>query len=270
MRLKTKAGILTTTIIFVFFILQIIDFGEWFRFNEDITKSFIISALLYFGLYWVLGFKIRGIRFLTILGHSAYIIFIQSLFIELVIFQDVARISEKTFSFLILLIWGLSIYFLFLTANILNVSYISRIPLAQAAKASNFLYNLFSAYFSFLLILRLGIPEVYKLLLFLAVIFILTLNMFWFKKESRTQLFGETFAVVLFMMMLFVIMIMWPIPVELAALLYIVVFYILVSLGLEERETTSFIMRVEYILLLLVSIFLLLKLSVWGINGSII
>lgn len=270
MKIRTKAGILTISLIFLFFILQIVDLGSIVSFNEEITKALIISVYFFFGLFWVFGFNIKGIRFLTILGHSSYIVFIQSLFIELIVFQDVGRISEKTISLVILLLWGVSIYLLILTANILNVSYVSRIPLAQAAKASNFLFNLFAAYFSFLLVLRLGTIEIYKMFLFLGVVFILTLNMFWFKRESRRQLFGETIAVVIFMMMLFLMMMVWPIPVELAALFYIVVFYILVSLGLEERETTSVLMRVEYIILLIISVFLLLRMSIWGINGSIL
>lgn len=270
MTLRSKAIILSILFIFLYLVLQIIDLSKVFSINQEVVKALVVSILFLVGLYWVLGFNIRGIRFITILGYSFYLVFIYSLFLELIVFQNVSRISEKTLSLLILLVFGFSIYFIILTVNILNVSYISRIPLAQAAKAANFLYTLFGAYFSFLLILRAGVEIPFKLIPFVLVVFLLTLNTFWFKKESVKQLFGETIAVVLIMGTLFCIFLIWPLSVEVATMLYIVVFYILLGLGLEERETTSTLMEIEYVVLLVFTIFLLLKLTAWGINGPIV
>jgi len=268
MTLRTRAIILSVLFLFVFAILQVIDIGRVVNLNEDIFKALFLSTVFFIGLYWVLAFNIKGIRFVTILGYSSFLIFIQSLFLELIVFQHLGRISEKTISFFVLLLFGLGIYFLILTLNILNVSYLARIPLAQAAKAANFLYTLFGAYFSFLLLLRSGIEEIFKLVFFTCITMLLTLNIFWFKKESQRQLFGETGAVVLMMVTLYLVLLMWPLTVEVGAMFEIVVFYVLLGLGLEERETTSVVMRVEYMVLVFVAALILLKLVSWGINGS--
>lgn len=270
MTLRTKAIILTLLFIFTYTVLQIVDLGKAVSLNQEIVKALLVSFLFFFGLYWVLGFNIKGIRFITILGYSSFLVFIMSLFLELIVFQHIGRISEKTISLLVLSVFGLALYFLILTVNILNVSYISRIPLAQAAKAANFLYTLFGAYFSTLLLLRSGVGEILQLVSFTLTILLLTLNIFWFKKESIRQLVGETSAVVLCMFTLYLVFMMWPLSVEVASMFYIVVFYILLGLGLEERETTSMIMRVEYMILLAVAVFFLLKLAVWGINGTLL
>jgi len=254
----------------VYVVLQVVDLGKVINLNQEIVKALLVSLLFFFGLFWVLGFNVKGMRFVTILGYSSFLVFIQSLFLELVIFQHIGRISEKTISLFLLLLFGITIYFLILTVNILNISYVSRIPLAQAAKAANFLYTLFGAYFTFLLLLRSGVGEVVEIVIFTLVILILTLNTFWFKKESIRQLVGETSAVVLCMITLYLIFLMWPLSAEVASMFYIVVFYILLGLGLEERETTSVVMRIEYMLLFGVAVFLLLKLAVWGINGTAI
>jgi len=270
MNLRTKAIITTVMFSFVYLILQIVDLGKVFSIDQDVLKAFIVSILFLFGLYWVLGFKIKGIRIITILAYSSYLVFIMSLFLELVIFKNVGRISEKTLSLIILIIYAFGVYFLILTMNILNKSYVSRIPLAQAAKAANFLYTLIASYFSFLIILRSGIDFYFKVIIFTLVIFLLTLNLFWFKKESRRQLFGETNAVVVIMVLLFLVLLMWPLSVELSTMFFTIVFYILLGLGLEERETTSPLMSFEYIVLLIIAVFLLLKLTTWGINSSLI
>jgi hypothetical protein len=270
MKLRTRAFVLTLLFIFVFVLLQTIDLSRVTSFNQEVLKALAVSLVFLGGLYWVLHFKVKGIRLITILGYSSYLVFIQSLFLELIVFQNVGRISEKTVSIIILIIFGLLIHFLILTVNILNVSYISNIPLAQAAKAANFLYTLSGAYFSFLLILRSGAGAFWKLIAFTAVVFLLTLNLFWFKKESFRQLIGETVAVVFALVTLFVGFLLWPLPVEVSTMFYMIVFYILLGLGLEERETTSTLMRVEYAALLGIAVFLLLKLAVWGINGPIL
>ncbi len=270
MKLRSKAIIVSILFIFIYLILQIVDLKEFIGVNQEVIKAAIMSVIFLVGLYWVVGFNINGIRFVTILGYFSYIVFIFSLFLELIVFQNVGRISEKTISLLILFIFGITIYFLILTANILNISYISRIPLAQAAKAANFLFTLFGAYFSFLLILRIATDIQFKLIPFVLVVFLLTLNTFWFKKESFKQLFGETIAVVLFMLTMFVVFLVWPLSVEVAAMFYIIIFYILLGLGLEERETTSTLMGIEYTILLVIAGFILLKLTNWGINGPII
>jgi len=270
MNLRTKSIVVTIIFTFLYLVLQIIDFRQVVSVDQDVLKAFIVAFVFLLGLYWVLGFKIRGIRLITILGYSSYLVFIQSLFLELIIFQNVGRISEKTLSLLILIVFAFSVYFLILTMNILNISYVSRIPLAQAAKAANFLYTLIGAYFSFLIVLRSGIDFYFKIIAFLLVIFLLTLNLFWFKKESIRQLFGETIAVVAVMLLLFIVLLLWPLSVELSTMFFTIVFYILLSLGLEERETTSALVSFEYIILLGVAIVLLLRLTVWGINGPLL
>ena len=150
MGLRTRAIILTLLFLFVYIVSQLVDLGGVVSLNQEIIKALIVALLFFLGLYWVLGFNIKGIRFITVLGYSSFLLFIQSLFLEIVVFQHIGRISEKTISFFVLLFFGLTIYFFILTLNILNISYISRIPLAQAAKAANFLYTLFGAYFTFL------------------------------------------------------------------------------------------------------------------------
>ncbi|MBU0975936.1 MAG: hypothetical protein ABIE03_03330 [Patescibacteria group bacterium] len=270
MKLRSKAISLSVAFVLVFFVTRFLDLEKFFGVNNEILRALIVSLVFFAGLSWVLNFKVKGIRVFTILGHSAFIVFIQTLFLELIVFQDASRISEKTISLLILFFWGVVIYFLVLTVNILNVSFISQIPLGQAAKASSFVYYLFTAYFAFLLVLRSGAPLHMKLLLFVVVIVINTVTTFWFKKESNKQLLTESGAVIFFMITVFVLMMIWPLPVELASMFLIIIYYILIGLGLEERETTSLLIRVEYFVILIFAVIFLLKLSIWGINGTIV
>lgn len=270
MTLRTKAIILTFVFILIYIVLQIVDLGEEVPVNQVLFNALVVSGIFFIGLYWVLAFRVKGIRFITILGYASFLVFVQSLFLELIVFQNIGRISEKTISLIALAFFGLVIYLLILTVNILNVSYVSRIPLAQAAKAANFLYTLFGAYFSFLLLFKIGLGDIVKLIVFILVVSLLTLNILWFKKESFRQLFGETSALVLCMVTLYIALIIWPLQVEVSSMVYTVVFYILLGLGLEERETTSVLMRIEYLILMIIVVFLLLKLVVWGINGPVI
>ena len=268
MKLRSKAIILSgiTTLIFAF--LQFVDIRSILSFDKNITVAAFISIFFVVGLNWVLGFKVKGLRIITVSGYSAFLIFIFTLFIELIIFQNIERITAKTFSILILSLYSIVIYTITLTMNILNVSYISRIPLVQAAKASNFLYTLFGAYFAFLLISRSGINELLKVLFVVFVVFLLTINILWFKKESVKQLIGETMAVVLAFLTLNIVLIVWPLNVELYSMVSIIVFYILLNLGLEERETTSLWVKMEFLILGIVVLLLVLRFASWGINGS--
>jgi hypothetical protein len=268
MNVRTKATILTIFFIIVFSALQFVDFSKITSIDPNILSALIVSTVIYLGLYWTLGFEIKGFRFVTILGAAAFIVFIQSLFLDLIVLQDVVRISEKTFSIVVIAVFGLSVHFLILTSNILNKSYISQIPLAQAAKAAYFIYTLFAGYFAMLLILKSGISLYLQPILFISMIFFLTINIFWHKKESFRQLIGETSAVVLFMLTVYMVLLPWPLAVEVASMFYVVIYYVLLGLGLEVRETTSFVMRVEYAVLFLVAVILLLNIAVWGINGT--
>ncbi|MDD3648213.1 MAG: hypothetical protein PHS44_07010 [Candidatus Dojkabacteria bacterium] len=270
MKLRTKAIVLSLTFVFVFFVIRFLDLERFLRINNEVLRAVLVSLVFFGGLAWVLNFRVKGVRVLTVLGHSAFTVFIQSLFLELIIFQDASRISEKTISLLILLVWGIVIYFLILTVNILNISFISQIPLGQAAKASSFVYYLFTAYFAFLLILKSGADLPVKLIFFIIVISINTITTFWFKKESSKQLLTESGAVIIFMLTVFVLLVIWPLPVELASMFLIIIYYILLGLGLEQRETTSLLMRIEYFIILGFAVVFLLKLSIWGINGTII
>lgn len=270
MTLRTRAVITTFFLTLVFGILQFVDLSQVFGVNQILVKAVALGLLFFVGVYWVLGFDIKGMRFLSILGNSSTLIFIFALFIEIVIFQNTERISQKTFSLFVLGLFTVLIYFLILTANILNVSYISQIPLARAAKASNFIYTLLGAYFSFLLILKSGIEVYFRIPIYTVVVLFLTFNVFWFKRESFRQHLGETVAVVLCMVLLHLVILLWPLSVEVSSMLFTIVFYILLGLGIEETEMRTFLMRAEYIILLIIVVLVLLKLAVWGINGSII
>ncbi len=268
--LRTKAVILTILFLILYVGLQVPQFMSIEILNPELVRAFLVSFFFFIVLWWVLGFRVKGVRFITILGYPSFIVFVQSLFLELIIFQNVERLTAKTASLIILLIFGGAIYLLILTVNILNISYLKRIPLAQAAKAANFLYALFTTYFAYLLILRAGVGEFLQIIMLSLTTFYIALNVFWFKKESRRQWLGETIAAVFTMAFLFVVFLLWPISAELASMIYIIVFYILLGLGLEERETTSTLMRLEYLGLLIVAIILMLHFAVWGINGAVL
>lgn len=270
MQLRTKAVLTTSIFLLVYGVLQFIELPEQIQINQLLVKAVVVALLFFFGLYWVLGFNVKGIRFLTILGNASVLVFIQALFLEVIVFQNVGRISQKTFSLGVLLLFGVALYFLILTVNILNVSFVSDIPLARAAKASNFIYTLLSAYFAFLLILKSGVVLPIQIAIFVFIIFFLTFNTFWFKRESRKQHFWETVAVVVCMIALYSILLLWPLSVEISAMIFTVVYYVLLGLGIEERATTSTLMRVEYLAVLILALFLLLKLANWGINGPIL
>ena len=268
--LRTKAVISAFMTAMLIGALQFLDVSFLPGINQNIIRSLIAALFFAFSLEWVLNYNIRGIRLITLLTYSSFLVFIYSLFLELIVLQDSARISERTFSIFVLLSFFISIYLLILTVNILNVSYISKIPLARAAKAANFLYTLLGAYLSFLLVARSGIFSPLKVIGMTLSVFLFSLNIMWFKKESRKQLWGESIALTLAMFTMFVVFLLWPVSAELYSMFFIIVFYILLNLSLEERTSTGFLLKLEYVVLFLLAFILLLKITVWGINGSII
>lgn len=270
MKVRLKAVIAAITTVGSFLLLQVIDLSTLTNITPEVLNSIVVSVLFLIGLLWVLNFRLRGFRILSLLLYPSFLVFIISLFLGLAILQNNQRISQKTLSVLIILLFAVFVYFLILTINILNKSYISEIPLAKAAKAANFIFTLFGAYLSFMQIFRAEVHVFFKMFAFFLLTFLFAFNLFWFKGESKRQLIGETWAVTFTMLASFVLLLMWPISVELAALFHIIVYYILVGLGLEERESTSKLMRLEYYILLLVVVFFVFQLTQWGVNGLLI
>lgn len=180
-------------------------------------------------------------------------------------------ISQLVIGGIISLIFALLSYFVLLTVNILNNSIHRDLPLAQAARASQFIFSLVSAYLTLILFFSSNFDFPIKLLMIGVFVYFLTyLTILLLPTENKKTALFKTLSittVVLFATFVFGI---WPIDYVYAILGIAIVYYILLSVSLEIRGHVNKYIWSEYGFLIgLISLLLLLN-SFWGINGPLI
>lgn len=269
---RTRATILTGVITVLFFVLQSIDFLDLLKidFVFDFIKPTILAIVTYFGVAWVLSFRVGKERFLTVLLFPALSIFILTLYVELIlgsIFQDVDRIAVQLFaSFVVAFI----AYILILTTNILNVSYLDKIPLGQAGRAAHYVLTLVSSYLFFSLIFSNSIFIPIKLTSIFLLSWLYSFMALWTIDLRANLRLVASFAIGLSMFIFAGVLMMWPVPSEYLALILSLIFYMSLGIALEIREVLSKKIWIEYAFIYFVIVTILFLMSVWGINGRLI
>lgn len=239
------------------------------NFNNFIIVNLVFGALLLLiGTLWTLFFKIKKITFFTI-GMFPSLAAVPFLGLTLSLLLSVnATVNKFIFSMGVSLAYGAGIYLLLLTVNILNTSVYVKIPLEQAAKASQFIFSLITTYLTLIFVYGSELDFFLKLIFIASVIFYFSYSCIWFLREiSLQQVLFRSLNILFLMSLAVVIFSVWPINYVYAMLSTAVIFYILLSMSLEMRTNLTKYVWLEYSVLILLITVLLVSNSVWGING---
>jgi hypothetical protein len=243
------------------------------KLNFDPVKYLLLALVVYLGTYWVVYFKVKGERFLTVLLFPAIsvvaISFLTDLIVAQLLLPSLGEFGQISFGIFSMLIFGIFLYIILLTVNILNAASLTDIPLGQAARAAMFLLVLVVAYIAFFLLYSndISIFVRFPLLSFFGG-FLLYISLWTIKMPIGQRIIAGT-AVGLLLGTIGLILSVWPIASAYIALVLSLFFYICLNIAMEIRETLSQFIWLEFIILFGLIMMLLIILSEWGINGGL-
>jgi hypothetical protein len=270
---RQKIFISTTVLTIVYLFFQRIDFIDLFNlgdFSIDFLKPIILGALGFICMYWISEFKITGERFITILCFPMVGILVFSLFVELIINSIFGQLGIISFIIFSGLFFALFTYILLLTANVLNMAHSMDIPLGQAGRAAYYILNMVIEYLLFLIIISNEILILLQItFLFLVSFFIVTSTLWTIRLRAGRRVLISSSISFLVAFAYFVLS-MWPVDITYIAFVLLIILYITLGIALEIREHISRMVWFEYFLLLSFIFLLLMIISSWGINGSLI
>jgi hypothetical protein len=240
-------------------------------FNSYIIGNILImSSLIVFCSFWIIGFKKNRQTIVTIVFFPTIAVLPLFLFISSVSFYINHTYNQFYFASIVSLALGIVLYLLFLTMNILFNAHFKPIPLEQAAKAAQFIFVLISTYIMLIYAFGSNLNVLFKLGLVSIFIFYFSYVSMWTLKElSVEQITLRSFVMVMIMLLSIVVFSIWPVNYIYAMLSSATIFYIMLSIGIEVRTFLGRYIWVEYMILIFLTTMLLFMTSVWGINGSI-
>jgi len=269
---RTRAILLATTITVVFFVLQgvsLLDLLE-LNFGFDFLELFVLSLITYFGIFWVANFRISGERFITVLLFPAMTLFILMLYIELIIDSILGDVGKVVTQIVASVIVAAISYILILTANVLNIGFLEKIPLSQAGRAAHYVLTLISSYLFFSIIFSNSFPVVLKLAAVFLISYLFTSIALWTIDIRYNQRLLASLAIALMMFGFSFVLVIWPIGSEYLALILSLVLYMALGIALEVREVLGARIWLEYGFLYVIIVLILFIISNWGINGRLI
>lgn len=241
------------------------------NFSYIISNSVIIIAILFFLNLWVLFFNVRKTALVTI-GMYPSIAILPYLILTISILLTIgSTINKFLFSAGLSFGFGILVYLLILTSNILNGSLQISLPLEQAAKATQFIFSLISSYLMMVFILGANLQIAMRLIYIIPFIFYFSYSGVWFLKGiNSNQILLKSIGVTMTMALAIVVLSIWPIQSAYSILSAAVIYYILLNVALENRPKLGKNIWIEYIFLATLIVLLLFTNSIWGINGAII
>lgn len=152
---------------------------------------------------------------------------------------------------LVSVIYGISIYILFLTMNVYSVSYIKTIALYRAARGVGFLLTLVAFFLALDGLISLRLQYYFNGPFVFLLTFPLYLQGYWtstLQNKMDGKLFTMSVIAALLQAQVSVIMFFWPVGVIVGSLFLTILFYILLGLGESELEGRLFSQTVrEYL-----------------------
>jgi len=231
----------------------------------------VLAGILFILNLWVLFFKVNLKTAITVAAFPSMTI-IPYFILSISVFDTVSNPLIK-----IALSIGIAIgtviisYMLMLTSNILNGSLFKRLPLEQAAKASQFIFGLISTYLILIYLFSSNLGLLGKLLLFLVfVIYFTYSSLSVVQGLDDKQIVMRVASIAATMVLTILVLSLWPIDSIYAILTIAVVYYILLNIALEIRVNIGRSIWWEYSVLICLVVILLLTNAVWGIRGTII
>ncbi len=142
---------------------------------------------------------------------------------------------------MVIILYGISVYFLFLTENVFSVSSLKTIALYRAARGVGFLFTLIAFFFTLNALISLKFSYFYEGLLVFIITFPLYVQGYWtstLQDKMNSRLRYLSLVSSLLQAQISVILFFWPVGVIVGSLFLTILFYILLGLGqceLEER-----------------------------------
>lgn len=271
-RTRTRIIIATSVLALVYMALSFIDTRSSISnsIGFDPIKPLILGALTYLLSSWVVHFKVRGERLLTILFFPSFVVFSLTLLGEVLLGAVFSAYGQFGLLMISTLIFWVVTYITLSTINILNVSYVKEIPLGQAARAAHFILTLMVAYISFFLIFSNDIFLILKEALIMGLTFVLVYMSLWTTNPSKRQRITAASNISVLITILAFILSLWPINSTYIALILILVFYVFLGISLEIREIINKWIWIEYISVFVLIFLILFLLAEWGINGHLL
>lgn len=263
MEKRTKAILVSATI--ALFLLVSSSLG--------IEKSTLIAVfaaiIMYFGLYWVLEFEIVGLRlvFLFILP----VLFVFSFVERSVYFSEILGGGNSGQGLLFLsVLLGVVSYVIILTANILNVASLKKIPLAQVAQTSLYFFTVILVFLITDVIQSFETGVFIDLIWLAGATFLAVSQLIWFVLSDMKMMFRISFVIILAVIFWYVVFSYWPISFLLLNLSVAVIFYILCGFVMHTaKKSLTRGTLIEYSILIISILFLIFLSSDWGSFGVI-
>ncbi len=236
----------------------------------DIISSITMSVVMFFGIWWVVEFRVKYFRVFTVLLFPALFILVVSIFADLSLFQSVFRLSGTLMSIVIGLFISVISYFLILSSNILNVSSVSGIPLERAAKTAQYVFSLLFTYFSIMLVNSLSLNIWVKIICMIIIFTYVCYQTFWILSLPANKLHFISLTTSLLLSVSLPVLYLWPIKPEFIALFYTTSLYVILGRALDRTGGSNVGLIFEYsIVVLVVTLYCIIS-AVWGINGRLI
>lgn len=248
-------------------ILQVLRIED---FSLDLFKPLILFLLTYIFMFWISEFKIKGERFITVLGFPSLGVFVVTLFVELLSSSLFGQLGFITFTVLTCAAFSVFTYVLLLTANILNVAYLEEIPLGQAGRAAYYVLSLVISYLMFLMISSNKVTFIIQIVLIFLVPFFLVTSSLWTIRMKASRRVMIAFAISVLISFFYFALSFWPISEVLISFILSIILYITLGVALEVRDNVSRMIWIEYGVLFIIIFLLLIIISDWGINGTLI
>ncbi|HEC65328.1 MAG TPA: hypothetical protein ENI23_08540 [bacterium] len=272
MSTRLRSILVTAVASISFLLLQLLDFNLSAEAGilESLLRSLIISFIVFIGIYWVVNFKIKIDRVLPILTFPALLIFVISFFAELIIFTSLDGAGEIGFLIASAIVLSVFVYVAVLTANILNVSVASKIPLGQAGRAAQYVLVLLASYLGFFILFSVGLIVFIRLpAIFLFTLF-LSYSSFWTIELKNKESVLSSLILSFIVLFAATVLVIWPLSVGYVSLMLSMIMYMGLGVGLEIREKITGYVWVEYSLLFIVMIIIALLFASFGINGTLL
>ncbi|MCA9381464.1 hypothetical protein KC678_04320 [Candidatus Dojkabacteria bacterium] len=234
-------------------------------------RTFVITLILAYGMYAIVGFELESFKSRILIFYPAVSISPYVLITLSFLITEQFQFNKFILSFIFSIVLYVISYFVLLTTNILNTALEVKIPLEQAARASQFIFSLISSYLILILFFGANFNFFEKLVLIGPPVFYLTFSsILMLEHITAQQSVIRSLGITQTILYAIFVLSIWPVNYVYAILSIAVVFYILLSIALEIRSNLNRYVWVEYMVLVALITFLLVINSSWGINGTLL
>lgn len=265
---RQRIFVVAAGIVLLVFGLKIWGSFEW-GIPQMLAVATASSVLTYVGLMWAFRFDINRKGYLTVLPQPALFVIGHVLFVELFFFGRFQRIYEALLFGILLAVFLGGLILSFLTANVLNVATIKKIPLLQVAHTVSYMITLITSFFISYFVISLGI-NIYATAAILFGMYVVAsyLHLSHFDLKPH-QVSRYAYAIALAASTIAFVLMLWPIDTMFRVLMPTIAVYI--GIGLVMHDTKQMLRPLinwEYVFVLLLVLAIVFLNSTWGISGK--